>query len=129
MLDNIIPQIKILAVSCSSTSFFGFPTWYKYIKTTAVSSNGTTYCNLSSFSFWPPDNLLLILLAVLDILLILGGMIAVVFVIIGGVQYITSQGEPENTRHARGTIINALIGLAITVIAASLVNWLGFRLG
>ena len=72
---------------------------------------------------------MLILLAVLDMLFIVGGMVAVVFVIIGGVQYITSQGQPENTKNARGTVINALIGLAITIIAATLVNWLGYRLG
>lgn len=130
MLENIIPQIKVFATACSQNSFFGLPTWYKYIKTTAVTNpNGSVSCNFSSFSFWPPDNLLLIVLAILDMLLIIGGVVAVVFVIFGGVQYITSQGEPENTKHARGTIINALIGLVITIIAATFVNWLGYKLG
>jgi ABC-type Fe3+ transport system permease subunit len=126
MLENFIPQIKIFATACSQSTFFGLPTWYKYINTTQ-NSDGT--CNFSNFTFWPPDNLLLILLAVLDMLLIIGGIVAVVFVIIGGVQYITSQGEPENTKHARGTIINALIGLTITIVAAALVNYLGTTLG
>jgi hypothetical protein len=126
----MIPQIKIFASACSQNTFFGLPTWYKYLKTTTVPNpNGGVSCSFSNFTFWPPDNLLLILLAVLDMLLIVGGIVAVVFVIVGGVQYITSQGEPENTKHARGTIINALIGLAITIVAASLVNWLGYRFG
>ena len=124
MLQNFFPLIKTFASACGSSSFFGLPTWYKYIKITNSSGN----C-FSSFSFWPPDNLLLILLAVLDMLLIIGGIVAVVFVIIGGIQYVISQGEPENTKNARGTIINAVIGLVITIIAASLVNWLGYKLG
>ena len=125
MFGNFILPIKIFATSCAQNSFFGLPAWYKYINTTQT--NGT--CSFSNFSFWPPSNLLLILLAVLDMLLIIGGVVAVIFVMIGGVQYITSQGEPENTKHARATIINALVGLVITIIAASLINWLGFRLG
>lgn len=130
MLENLIPQIKIFASACSQSTFFGLPTWYKYIKTATITNpDGTTSCSFSNFTFWPPDNFLLVLLAVFDMLLIVGGIVAVVFVIIGGVQYVTSQGEPENTKHARGTIINALIGLAITIVAASLVNYLGTTLG
>jgi hypothetical protein len=126
MLESFFPLIKTFAAVCDpSQTFFGLPVWYKYIK--VAPSKGA--CNFSSFTFWPPDNLLLVLLAILDMLLIIGGIVAVVFVIIGGVQYITSQGEPENTKHARGTIINSLIGLAITIVAASLVNWLGYKLG
>jgi hypothetical protein len=127
MLENFLLPIKTFAAVCDpNQTFFGLPVWYKYIK---VYPNSDGSCNFSSFTFWPPDNLLLVLLAVLDMLLIIGVMVAVVFVIIGGVQYITSQGESENTKHARATIINALIGLVITIVAASLVNWLGYKLG
>jgi hypothetical protein len=128
MLYNFLPILKTYAItSCSnSQTFFGLPVWYKYLK---VTTNSDGSCNFGNFSFWPPDNLLLIILAILDMLLIIGGIVAVVFVIFGGIQFITSQGEPENIKHARGTIINALIGLAITIIAASVVNYLGYRLG
>jgi ABC-type Fe3+ transport system permease subunit len=130
MLGSFTLPIKFFATACSQSSFFGLPAWYKYLNTTVVTNaNGSTSCNFSNFSFWPPGNLLLILLAVLDMLLIIGGVVAVVFVMIGGVQYITSQGEPENTKHARTTIINALVGLVITIVAASLINYLGYRLG
>ncbi|HUC95925.1 MAG TPA: pilin [Candidatus Saccharimonadia bacterium] len=124
MLSSLVP--KIFAVTCSpSQTFFGLPVWYKYIKVTS-GSNG---CNFSSFSFWPPDNLFLIVLAVLDMLFIVGGIVAVIFVIYGGVQYILSQGNPDNTKKAQGTIINAVIGLVITILAATLVNFLGYKLG
>jgi hypothetical protein len=126
MLENILPAIKTFAVGCDPTkTFFGLPVWYKYIKVTAPDGS----CNFSAFSFWPPDNFLLIALAILDMVLIIGGMIAVIFVIVGGVRFVLSQGDPENIKHARGTIINALIGLVITVVAASLVNFLGYTFG
>ncbi|HEY5267761.1 MAG TPA: pilin [Candidatus Saccharimonadales bacterium] len=130
MLTNLITTIKIFADACNSgQTFFGLPVWYKYIKVTNVTVNGVKSCNFSNFVFWPPDNLLLILLAIFDMLLIIGGIVAVIFVIYGGIQFIVSQGEPENIKHARGTIINALIGLAITIVAATLVNFLGNSLG
>ena len=127
MQNLFAPMLRIFASSCQQSTFFGLPVWYKYIKNVTTNPNGS--CDFNSFSFWPPDNLLLILLAVLDMLFIIGGIVAIVFVIIGGIQFVTSQGEPENIKHARGTILNAVIGLVITIIAASLVNWLGYRLG
>jgi MFS superfamily sulfate permease-like transporter len=71
----------------------------------------------------------LVLAAVVDDVLRIAGIVAVAFVIYGAVQYITSQGDPESTAHARTTIINALIGLAVAIIAVSLVGFLGTEFG
>jgi len=35
---------------------------------------------------------------------------------------VLSRGEPENTKAARGTIVNALIGLVIAASATAIVN-------
>ena len=69
-----------------------------------------------------PSVIIPIALAVFEIILRLGGIIAVIFVIVGGFQFITSQGEPDRIKNARGTIINALIGLVITISATVIVN-------
>ncbi len=115
--------------SCNpDKTFFGLPTWYKYIN---VSTNTDKTCNFSKFTFFTPQhvfapgNIFLILLAILDDLLIIAGVVAVVFVIYGAVQFIIGQGEPERIKHAQGTILNAVIGLVIAIIAAALVNFLG----
>ena len=42
------------------------------------------------------------------------------FLVIGGMQYITSRGNPENLEHAKQVIKNALIGLVIVLAAATL---------
>ena len=57
-----------------------------------------------------------------------GVMIAVVMEIFGGCQCMLIQGNPEQTKGARSTIINALIGLAISISAVAIVNLIGKNL-
>ncbi len=70
----------------------------------------------------------LIALAIFEILLRLGAVVAVGYVIYGGFRFITSQGEPENAASARSTVINAVIGLVIAMASASIVSFLANRL-
>ena len=51
------------------------------------------------------------------------GLIAVVFVVIGGINYITSAGDSSKLEKAKKTIIYACIGLAICAIAFAIVNF------
>lgn len=120
------------------TDFLGLPTWYKYLpgKTNpggscdpqitcdgtgtdqAVSENCNSQSGIDISKLW------LIGLAILDLLFRLGGIIAVGVVVYGGIKYITSQGQPDATKGARQTIINACIGIGITIIASLTVNFL-----
>ena len=45
------------------------------------------------------------------------GIIAVVVTVIGGIQYMTAQGEPEKARRAKMTITYSIIGLIVTLSA------------
>lgn len=45
------------------------------------------------------------------------GIVAVIFVVYGGVLFITSSGEPSKVQRARQTILYALIGLVIVALA------------
>lgn len=56
------------------------------------------------------------------------GIIAVVFLIIGGVGYITAGGDDSKTEKANKTIINALVGLAIVLLSGFVVQFLVDRL-
>lgn len=47
--------------------------------------------------------------------------VCVLFIAIGGVRYITSQGDPQGVTKAKSTIIFALIGLAVTILAQGIV--------
>lgn len=51
------------------------------------------------------------------------GFVAVIFVVVGGVQYMTSAGDTQKTEKAKKTIIYALIGMAVCVLAFAIVNY------
>ena len=69
----------------------------------------------------------LVVAAVIDILLRIAALVAVGFIVVGGVSYVTSQGEPDRTKTALRTIINALIGLAIAIAATAIVTFIAGR--
>ena len=50
-------------------------------------------------------------------LLLIGGTLAVLYLMWAGLQYITSAGSAEKAKTARGAIINAIIGIAVIVAA------------
>lgn len=107
--------------------FFGLTPWYQYLNLNADCTVNLGQNGLASAANW--NQLWLIGVALLDDLLKVGGVVAVVFVLYGGFRYVTSQGNPENTKAAWGTIFNALVGLVVAVAATEIVNFIGNKLG
>ena len=52
------------------------------------------------------------------------GILCVIFVVSGGIQYSTSQGDPGKVQSAKGTILYAIIGLVITISAFAITNFI-----
>lgn len=50
-------------------------------------------------------------------------MLALVFLVIGGVKWLTSQGEKEGVNKARETIVAAIVGLVIIFLSYLIVNF------
>lgn len=120
----MISLFTMFAAACEPKgSFFGFPTWYKYLPgvSNTDESSGITTCTPKIEHI---NDAWLIAAAVIDLLLRIAALGAIVFVIYGGINYIMSQGEPDKAKQARGTIINSLIGLVISVAAASIISFL-----
>ena len=55
--------------------------------------------------------------------------IGTIMIIIGGIQFITSAGNEEKARHAKNTILYAVIGIAIAVSVDFIVGFLREILG
>ena len=55
--------------------------------------------------------------------LILAGSIAVVYLIYGGILYITAGGDAEKATKGRTAVINAVIGVVIILLALVIVQW------
>ncbi len=143
----VLMPMRASAASCDPSKtngnpikFLGLPTWYQYLPgetdpvgkcvpqisgctVTADVANNTCIqsSGVDASKIW------LIALAVLQFLLRIGGFIAFVMIIFSGFKYITSQGNPDATKAARQTIINAFIGMVISIIAAASVSF-GVRL-
>lgn len=114
--------INYLAASpnkpCDSHLFLNFPSWYEYLPG-YTGTDGLCSPQIHSLS-----DIWLIVAAVIEILLRVAAIVAVVFVIYGGFSYVTSQGEADATGRAKSTIVNALIGLAVAVMAAVIVSFI-----
>lgn len=63
-----------------------------------------------------------LLATVINILSWIVGILAVIMIIIGGLKYITSNGDSNSISSAKSTIIYALIGVAVAALAQVLVR-------
>ncbi len=107
--------------TCKNNSFFGLPSWHKYLPVTGESGNPCAKKLASLNDVW------LIVLALTDLLFRIAIIVAIAFVIIGGIKFVTSQGNPDKTSQAKNTVVDALIGLVIAVIAAAVVGFIAAR--
>lgn len=60
---------------------------------------------------------------VVSILSFIVGVAAVIMIIIGGFKYITSSGDSNNIQSAKNTILYAIVGLVVAVLAQVLVRF------
>lgn len=58
-----------------------------------------------------------------NILIFLVGAIAVIMLIWGGLQYVISAGDSKRVENAKSTILYAIIGIVIAILAFAIVNF------
>lgn len=73
------------------------------------------------------DRISTLLKNVLNIFSLVVGIIAVITLVIGGLKFITSQGEPGSTASARNTIIYSIVGLVVVAFAQVIVRFVLFK--
>ena len=61
-------------------------------------------------------------LSIMNSAFVWGGIIAAIMIIWGGIQYMTSAGNPQGITKAKNTILYSAIGLGIVIMAATIVN-------
>lgn len=69
------------------------------------------------------DSLGKMIQTVINILLYILGAVAVVMIVIGGIRYTTSNGDSGAIKSAKDTILYAVIGLVVAILAYSIVNF------
>ena len=98
------------------------PTWYKYVPGETLNGECVVASDLGG------KLPVLILMGVFDILLFIGGFIAVIMIMFAGYKFLVSTGEPQKIAGARTTLFNALVGLAITIVASQIIGFVAGKL-
>lgn len=106
------------AVCEVSGNFFSFPTWHKYLSLVNTEDKS---CHVHLQSIW---DVWLIGAAIIEMLIRVAAMIAIVMIVWGGVRYIQSRGDPNNTKQALNTILAAVGGLVISVVATVMISFI-----
>lgn len=71
-----------------------------------------------------PSSLKDTITTVSNTILTLVGVVAVLFLIIGGFQYIASAGNPDSVGKAKNTILYAVIGIVVTILSYAAVQFI-----
>lgn len=66
--------------------------------------------------------------SIVSTLLVAAGVLAVIFILIGALQYVMSGGDPGSTRRAKDTLLYAIIGLIISISALAIIGFVTDRL-
>lgn len=98
----------------------GFPSW-----TRGLSVGSPPNCSIENFAL---NDVWVIVFNVLEILLRVGAFMAIGFIIYGAFRMISSQGQPEHVKSAKDTIVNAVVGMIITMVSATIVSAIAQRL-
>ena len=63
------------------------------------------------------------IVTILEAVIAISGLVAVTFILIGGINYMTSSGDASKIEKAKKTILYACSGLAICALSFAIVNW------
>lgn len=104
------------SAACRDT-LLTFPAWFKGLTNSScdIIPPTTAPGGVSGF-IWT------IILNIIGFMLQLVGYTSAVFILIGGFRYMTSVGFADKRVNARKTIVNAVIGLGISIFSVAIIN-------
>jgi len=59
----------------------------------------------------------------INLMLFIVGILAIVFLIFGGIRYVISGGDKGKVDGAKNTILYAIVGLVVAILGYAVVNW------
>ena len=75
------------------------------------------------------DTLFNTIKSVINIMIYVTGVIAVIMIILGGIKYTVSSGDSSAITSAKNTIMYAVIGVVVAILAFAIVNWIITAIG
>lgn len=80
-----------------------------------VQAAGGGRCNGGDFEDFLKD--------IVNILLFIIGTISVIMIIVGGLRYVLSGGDANSIKAGKDTVLYAIIGLVVALMAYAIINW------
>jgi hypothetical protein len=65
---------------------------------------------------------------ILNLLISVIGSVSVIMIVVGGLMYAASTGDPGRVKRAHDTIVYAIVGLIVAIVAFAVVNFVAFAL-
>lgn len=107
VIGLVLPE-KAMAVECPAGSL-------------RPSANSIAECNID------PENdtgsLMETITTIINVILGVVGVVAVIMIIIGGINFVTSQGDAAKVTRAKNTVLYGVVGLVIALLAFMIVNF------
>jgi hypothetical protein len=139
------PVVATSADDCDKSGFFGLEPWYHFLPNSEIGVNKISgsdaspdECGIKCFNIFVQNkpnecgetasDIPGVILAIIDDLLRVAAIVSVIFIIIGSFQFSGSRGNSERTAAAQSTVIAALTGLAISIVAVGMVSFIGNQL-
>lgn len=122
-MKKSIKLIPFVLASVMGLSLFGLapatfaddPCTYLDASSPAYEANGCSGKNTAAL----PD----IIVGILNGIVVTLGLVATIYIIIGGINYMTSAGDTAKLEKAKKTILYACIGLIICALAFAIINF------
>lgn len=106
-------------------TFLGiFHAWDYGLKHMGNDADGTCHAVIEKGSDGIPAFVWTVVLNIFYDISVAAGIVAVVMIIINGFQYMTSGGSADKVSSAKKGLMQSIIGLAITLLAATIINFI-----
>ena len=86
--------------------------------------NGIAHNSDGSPNITGLNDILRLVVNLIQLALVVVGFLAVIFIIIGGIKYITSAGSPEGVKSAKNTLTGAITGLVLAILSFFIVGFI-----
>lgn len=120
-----VSKILSAALVLVFSAMFAFTALPAYATAPAAGSDGVSQAQdgLDKINSGNTTDLTGSIKTILSSVFIVVGIIAVVVIIIGGINYTLSQGDPGKVKKAKDTILYGIIGLVVALLAFAIVQF------
>ena len=82
-----------------------------------------SYAECSTEATTGDDSLMSRVKVIINVVLGILGVVAVAMIIVGGIMYTTSQGNPDKVKQAKDIVIYSIVGLVVALLGFAIVNF------